>query len=489
MLDRKEIAQSTGQNCHLIPSPADVRAALERIIASPEFRASPHLAAFLKYSVETTLAGAGVSIKAYSVATSVLGRPPTFDPQTDPIVRVEATRLRRAIERYYLHDGFDDPIRIDIPRGRYVAYFSYQAPPSEPDEIPNSASPKADQPDRSVDLYSRSFITSTFYQSWKNLSRGERRSVTVFAYALIGALVTWTLAPIISETTKPIEQAFVLQPANLSQPVDSAQLLTSSTNSDESSPSRVMFAMLQLTQLDSDTKHPDAAMISHRLTQMIAGHAAEYDGIPVIDPYGPMVADLTYDHLYALMGSVFQSSSAPERYEISVRLVHRPSYEIIWTRAYQIDPISQHRDNDLADISADIIRSTAGLHGAIRTDDARRHFDAGADSSSPCQLCLANSDLALRTGDPELVAKSISCLTYMTSRRPNEPLLFKQLSALNMTNVGKQNNDQHYIDLSVEQLKIALALEPQNSVTASLLSAAKQQQKELRAYPIQSDMP
>lgn len=58
-------------------------------------------------------------LKAYTVATEVLGRNADFDPQTDPIVRVEATRLRRALDRYYLAEGRDDPVRITMPRGGY----------------------------------------------------------------------------------------------------------------------------------------------------------------------------------------------------------------------------------------------------------------------------------------------------------------------------------------------------------------------------------
>jgi adenylate cyclase len=42
----------------------------------------------------------------------------------DPIVRVEAGRLRRALDHYYLTAGKRDPIRIAIPKGSYVPTFS-----------------------------------------------------------------------------------------------------------------------------------------------------------------------------------------------------------------------------------------------------------------------------------------------------------------------------------------------------------------------------
>jgi len=105
------------------PGAADIRAALERVIASPNFRASPRLASFLRFVVEETLAGNANRIKGYSVAVGALGRSDTFDPQTDPIVRVEASRLRRALEQYYVGVGRYDTIVIDLRRGSYIPTF------------------------------------------------------------------------------------------------------------------------------------------------------------------------------------------------------------------------------------------------------------------------------------------------------------------------------------------------------------------------------
>ena len=73
--------------------------------------------------MEETLAGRAGRIKAYSVAISVLDRDDTFDPQTDPMVRIEASQLRRRLERYYLTQGVNDPVVIDLPKGGYVPVF------------------------------------------------------------------------------------------------------------------------------------------------------------------------------------------------------------------------------------------------------------------------------------------------------------------------------------------------------------------------------
>ncbi len=113
------------------PTPEAIRDQLERILQSAEFRASDKQRKFLSFVVDETLAGRASQLKGYTVAVAVYGRAERFDPQVDPIVRVEAGRLRRALERYYLTAGKNDPVRIKIPKGGYVPTFhTVQIPPS-----------------------------------------------------------------------------------------------------------------------------------------------------------------------------------------------------------------------------------------------------------------------------------------------------------------------------------------------------------------------
>jgi TolB-like protein len=102
------------------PGPVEVRAQVERMTASDVFAKSPQLSAFLLFIVEAVVRGKGERLKGYTIGVEVLRRDINFDPQIDPIVRVEATRLRRAIERYYAGPGTTDDVVIDLPRGGYV---------------------------------------------------------------------------------------------------------------------------------------------------------------------------------------------------------------------------------------------------------------------------------------------------------------------------------------------------------------------------------
>jgi TolB-like protein len=106
--------------------PEEILEQLNRILSHPEFQATPQQRDFLRFVVTETLEGREHQIKGYTVATQVLGRKPGFDPKTDPAVSIQASRLRKALERYSLVAGGLDPIRIEIPKGTYVPVFHVQ---------------------------------------------------------------------------------------------------------------------------------------------------------------------------------------------------------------------------------------------------------------------------------------------------------------------------------------------------------------------------
>jgi hypothetical protein len=112
--------------------PQDVRIQLERILTSNDFRVPERNRKFLSYVVEETLAGRAGRVKAYSIAIEAFGRDASFDPQLDPVVRIEAGHVRRALERYYLTAGQLDPLLISIPIGGYVPTFTRRDLISEP---------------------------------------------------------------------------------------------------------------------------------------------------------------------------------------------------------------------------------------------------------------------------------------------------------------------------------------------------------------------
>jgi Tol biopolymer transport system component len=104
------------------------KAALERILASNEMSGSPRMAQLLRYLVEETIAGRGTRLKETVIGIDVFARQPSYDPKTDPVVRVEVRRLRSKLLEYYDGSGKTDPVRVELPKGSYQASFSQLAP-------------------------------------------------------------------------------------------------------------------------------------------------------------------------------------------------------------------------------------------------------------------------------------------------------------------------------------------------------------------------
>jgi len=119
---------------HAAPSPqaevadqiptSTVQEQVTRILASSVFAHSARMRSFLQYIVDETLAGRGRALKEYGIALSVYGKPCSFDPRIDSLVRVEASRLRSKLQKYYQGEGCRDPVLIRIPTGGFIPQFT-----------------------------------------------------------------------------------------------------------------------------------------------------------------------------------------------------------------------------------------------------------------------------------------------------------------------------------------------------------------------------
>jgi serine/threonine-protein kinase len=100
-----------------------IREQLLRILNSKSFRQVPRLHRFLEFIVEETLAGRSEMLKEFPIGIEAFGKEPSFDPRMDPIVRVQARRLRSRLVRYYREEGQNDKIMIELPKGGYEPLF------------------------------------------------------------------------------------------------------------------------------------------------------------------------------------------------------------------------------------------------------------------------------------------------------------------------------------------------------------------------------
>ena len=103
-----------------------IREQLARMLDSPIFVHSHRLSRFLRFTVETTLAGRAETLKEYVIGTEVYDRKPPYHPSADSIVRSEARRLRNKLKQYYESAGEDDPVFIYYRPGGYAPVFRLQ---------------------------------------------------------------------------------------------------------------------------------------------------------------------------------------------------------------------------------------------------------------------------------------------------------------------------------------------------------------------------
>lgn len=123
-----DICQNSGRGVALRPSVwDDCQLELDQLLSDPNFQCSDRNKRFLQYVSNELFEGREAIVKAYTIAVDVFGRPPSFDPAIDPIVRIEATRLRAALIQYYEVHG-SDRIQIELPKGRYIPNFIRPSP-------------------------------------------------------------------------------------------------------------------------------------------------------------------------------------------------------------------------------------------------------------------------------------------------------------------------------------------------------------------------
>jgi TolB-like protein/Flp pilus assembly protein TadD len=128
--------------------PEGIRAQLERILSSDTFSRSGRLVRFLRFSVEQALSGNGDCLKEQIIGIQVFDRKSDYDPRIDPIVRVEARRLRSKLKTYYLSHGRSDRVVIGLPKGTYVPFFRSRA--TAPKNSSSAAAPLTAPTEKSI---------------------------------------------------------------------------------------------------------------------------------------------------------------------------------------------------------------------------------------------------------------------------------------------------------------------------------------------------
>lgn len=121
--------QPTFEAGNSAPPPEAIRSALDSVLKSHAFSRSERHSKFLRFVCETTLNGDWSKLNEYLIAQEVFERGSDYSPGEDSVVRRQAYSLRQKLQDYYSSEGKDDPVRIELPVGRYVPSFGWSVPP------------------------------------------------------------------------------------------------------------------------------------------------------------------------------------------------------------------------------------------------------------------------------------------------------------------------------------------------------------------------
>jgi adenylate cyclase len=364
-----------GPGDRLAPAAAAVRQALERVLASPDFVASERLKNFLRFVVEETLAGRADRLRAYPIALEVLGRDASFDPQTDPVVRMEAGRLRRRLERHYLGAGQHDPVRIDIPKGGYAPTFTWQRPGE------------------------RSRAPPAYLVPWRRLQRRwpGRRWLAMGTLALAGVIF---LAAVALRLERP-----------------TVEVAGESPSPQERGPAVIVLPFENLSGVEADK------VFAQGLTEELISNLMRFDELRLYSSYGSFQEQANADAVelserlrvgYVVRGSVRRE---PDRVRLISHLLEARTGQHLWSQTYDRDLTPENLFAMQEQLAADLASQLAQPYGIIQqvtVDSFRRQRPETLFAYD----CVLGAFDYRRTQGREKHAASRACLEEAVRRDP-----------------------------------------------------------------------
>jgi|GEM_PF-4086065 len=148
------------------PSQTQIRKEIDSILSNRLFKSARRASTFLKYIVDETLAGHDNQLKEYTIGIEVFQKGKDFLPQADPTVRIEAGRLRKKLEQYYLAKK-DEGVEISIPKGGYIPLFRFKASRLPGNDIISRQPAISVKPFESLTSKEPSLITELIFQELK----------------------------------------------------------------------------------------------------------------------------------------------------------------------------------------------------------------------------------------------------------------------------------------------------------------------------------
>lgn len=393
-------------------SAADCRAQLARILDSQDFDATDRAHRFLRYVVEEALSGRSDRIKAYSIAVEVFGRDASFDPQSDPIVRIEAGHLRRAIERYYLTAGVADPILIAIPKGGYIPAFARRLPQPPSAKQPTAAAiamPAEPAPGR---LRPRPLLAA---------------AAALLVAVLAAGSATWWWASAGQKPGGPERPRLLVQP------------------------------------FDDLTGTKASVAIATGLSQEVIGQLSKFRDIVVVESIDAQADEAVPVPRFTLAGSVNLSDEA---FRLRVRFTNRSDGSVLWANSYDGAMNVGELVEAQSDIARNVATTLAQSYGVISKADSSVRMENPPDDWA-AYSCTLSFYAYRKEADLKDLPAVRDCLEKAVARFPNYATAWGLLSQAHIDSVRfsfpfDPRKSPETIGLALTSAKRAVELDPFN---------------------------
>ncbi|HKP23048.1 MAG TPA: hypothetical protein VJV39_04250 [Dongiaceae bacterium] len=437
------------------PAHHEVRRALQQLLESNGFNASARNRRFLSYSVEETLNGRGDRIKAYNIAVAAFDRGDDFDPLADPIVRIEAGRLRRALEHYYLTEGKADPIRIDMPKGSYMAVFSRVQPetnadtqmdPAVADGPEEPAEPAPQTPDVITGPQTLPAPTASSPKSRMALTR----VLAMVAAALVVAVGIWVA----------IQQIRTVGGASGGLP---------------GGPRIIVYPFEEISD------NPAQTFVSRGMTYDIIASLTRFNDLFVYGPetsfylaaYKQTRTNSIIQADFALTGSVF---STTDSVRVSVMLADLKTGRNIWSWSNESPLTPSDMRAAQTEIAEHVARAVAQPYGSLFERSATEIAGKPAADLSSYE-CVVRFQQYWRTYDATMYQDLLGCMNAAIARDPHYARAYSCLALLYVDayRFGQKAPDlpANPVQRALELANTAISLEPAASDGYLALSVAR----------------
>jgi TolB-like protein len=420
--------------------PARVREELSRVLQSDHFHATPKRRAMLTFLIEEALAGRADSLKGYTIGLAVFSRDESFDPQSDPIVRLEARRLRHDLDSYYIAEGARNPLRISIPKGQYAPKFH--------DNLADA--PERESPvDAGEDTVQRKQPKEEEAPAQPAV-RASRLPWVVAAAAVLLLLAAVAAAAVMHFL--PVEEG----------------------RQEVSKPS-VMVLPFKVTSTD-----PEQQILAEGIAEQIMTALSRFPDFRIFWPpsganaatsIDPVEIGLKENVSFLIMGAVGSEGGV---IRVSAKLIHSPSRRVLWSGSYD----RMRSRSTLLEIEESIaseIASVAGQpYGVIKTELASS-LPVGNEPSNDSFECVLRGYVYRRNFSRQLHTRVQSCLERAVKRDPGyveawAMLGWIYLDAARFGLIADENKELAF-DHALDAASYALNLDGNNILALKALSS------------------